>query len=42
LRSRPSSTGDTIYALKFIDLCDEADKLVQEFVFNEQIRNQLP
>jgi hypothetical protein len=40
LRSCPSPTGGTIYALKFVDLCSDADKLIQEFVFSEQIRTQ--
>jgi hypothetical protein len=38
LRCQPSPDGDVIYGAKFIDLCDDADKLVQEFVFTEQIR----
>jgi hypothetical protein len=40
LRSQPSPDGDVIYGAKFTDLCDDADKLVQEFVFTEQIRGQ--
>jgi hypothetical protein len=38
LRSRPSPAGGTVYALKFVDLCHDADRMVQEFVFSEQIR----
>jgi c-di-GMP-binding flagellar brake protein YcgR len=38
LRSSPSPEGDTVYALKFSDLCKDADQLIQEFVFSEQIR----
>jgi hypothetical protein len=41
LRTLPSPEGATLYALKFIDLCDGEDKLVREFVFSEQIRRHL-
>jgi hypothetical protein len=40
LRSQPSPDGDVIYGAKFSDLCDDADKLVQEYVFTQQIRGQ--
>jgi hypothetical protein len=40
LRTRSTPSGETAYSLKFTDPCDDADKLLQEFVFNEQIRSQ--
>jgi hypothetical protein len=40
LRRLPSPEGRNHYALKFIDLCDDAEKLVREYVFGIQIRGQ--
>jgi hypothetical protein len=41
LRIRPAPEGNgNIYASKFVGLCDEADKLIREFVFMEQLRQR--
>ncbi len=41
LRRRPSDREDeTLYAAKFVDLCDDEEAIVREAVFSVQVRNR--
>ena len=40
LRKRPSNRRETLYAAKFVDMCDDEETLVREAVFNIQVRSR--